>query len=149
MLFSYLIGTVFKLYGPVTDYWTFSINDHISYEYVITSGDECHIALGITRGDNERSISWKSLPVKDETGSDVMVNDSSGWNSGFISQDYMFTTDSSRPSSNMKVAYLMQPNHPRFSFTVDLKIESGTGEISTESTSVTCDVDRCKCREVR
>jgi hypothetical protein len=151
MLFSYLIGTVFKLYGPVTDYWTHSINSHISYEYVITNSDECHIALGITRIDSERAISWNSFPVVDELGEEVIVMGSkeSTRSSGVFPSHTSFWLGDLRPGNATKLAYLLQPRNSRFSFTINLKIESDTAEISTESTSVTCDVDKCKCREVR
>ena len=151
MLFSYLIGTVFKLYGPVTDYWTHSINEHISYEYVITNGDECHIALGITRDDDERSVSWREFPVKDETGGNVTTRRSreDSQSEGFIPTQVIFAGGDLHPGQGTKVAYLMQPKNPRFGFTVDLKIEDENGNLSTETTTVRCDVSQCKCKEDR
>lgn len=149
MLLSYLIGTVFKLYGPVTDYWTYNTSDHISYEYVITNGGECHIAIGITRNDDEKSVSWDEFPVKDSIGGNVTTRRSVPGSeiSGFVPSHIIFAGGNLHPGNSTKIAYLMQPDHPRFSFEVDLRIESESGEISTESTSVACDVESCRCRE--
>lgn len=150
MLFSYLIGTVFKLYGPVTDYWTYNINRHISYDYVITNGKECHIALGITLSDDERSMSWNNTPIKDGKGENVMVmNSNDQWVSGIIPNNYVFAYGPLHPGDMTKVAYLTQPKNPNFSVTFDLKIEAEGGEISTETTTVSCSVDACQCVEKR
>jgi hypothetical protein len=147
MIFGYLISVLFDAHGPVTGLWTYSIDSHISIEYVVTNENRCNIALSFSMNNQEDTLAWEEFSVLDSNDDAVQIIHSPDGSSfsGTMLPGVMSRQNPDRPSWPSRTTFIMDSAAPRFSFSINVRSESESGEIAVSHADVMCDASICAC----
>lgn len=146
MLFSYLIPTIISMHGSISAFWTFSIDDHISIDHVITEGGRCNLVLGISLRDDEHAIRWDQFEVKDANGVPVQIKFSDfPTPAGVMLPGVSTTANPGQPRWGSRSVFIMDPEAPKFSFSVNIHSATEDGSGESTRTDVMCDASICAC----
>lgn len=153
MLFAYLIASVTQLSGPVVSYYNFPMTNHVQAEYFRSATGACTIGVSFKRRGDESELVYAAVDVKSETGEAVPIVTMEGVEN--VTESRIYQGYSARVilpgevdtgvNPDVLTSYIINAGAGRFSYDVDVRVVDNEGVVVTESESIFCDMDNCKC----
>jgi len=151
MMFNLLIATIASVIGPVTDYGSSNMTNHVSAEYISTGDNQCTLGVTFTLRNAESSIIWDKAIVKTTDGALVKVIDDV--ERAQLPADGLLVRGAAAFASRSKSSVIKEPKTsyifispaPMFEFDTSVAVYVNDHLTHVETATIYCNVDACEC----
>lgn len=151
MMFNLLIAAIASVLGPVTDYGSSNMTNHVTAEYISTGDNQCTLGVTFTLRNDESSIVWDKAIVKTTDGALVKVIDDV--TRAHLPADGVLVRGAAAfgfrsPASVIKepkMSYIFISPAPLFEFDTSVAVYVNDHLTHVETATIYCNVDACEC----